>query len=57
MEGKEMYTRISITGDYTVAERKMIRDFVEKAKSKTENLEKMLSQQQQFAGRQKMDFF
>ena len=32
LKGKEMYTRISITDDYTLAERKMVRDFVEKAK-------------------------
>lgn len=38
LKGKEMYTRISITDDYTLAERKMIRDFVEKAKKQNREL-------------------
>ena len=37
LKGKDIYNRISITDDYTLSERKMIRDYVDMAKNKSKN--------------------
>ena len=38
LKGKEAYNKISITEDYTISERKMIKDFVETAKKRNKEL-------------------
>ena len=38
MKGKELYNRISITDDYTMSERKMVKDYVEMAKQQNKEL-------------------
>ena len=57
LKGKEMYTRISITDDYTLAERKMIRDFVEKAKKQNRELGEDAKSVVVVRGTPKTDFF
>ena len=38
LKGKDIYNRISITDDYTLSERKMIRDYVDMAKNQNKEL-------------------
>ena len=38
LKGKETYNKVSITEDYTISERKMIKDYVERAKQQNREL-------------------
>ena len=40
MKGNELYKGISVTDDYTINEREMIREFVKKAKKENEKEDK-----------------